>query len=68
VALLLVTSRGGVWLPGRPVEITDALIALLVALVFALLPDDGDRARPAQKRRGPDDWQPSRLFGVKTER
>jgi VanZ family protein len=43
-AVLLATSWAETWLPGRSAEITDALMALIIALIFALMPPEGEAA------------------------
>ena len=42
-ALLFTTSWAEAWLPGRSAEITDTLMALIVAVIFALLPAEERR-------------------------
>jgi VanZ family protein len=41
-ALLLATSWMQIYLPGRSAEITDALLVLAIAAIFALLPPEAD--------------------------
>ena len=76
-AVLFGTSWVQMWLPGRSAEITDALIALLVAGVFAVLPagQPGADAVPRPPRltgreRRLRDWQreQARVLGIETDR
>jgi VanZ family protein len=75
-ALLFATSWAETWLPGRSAEITDALIALIAAAIFALLPaagDAGSTLRPARltaRQRQLRDWQKAqaRALGVEADR
>ena len=74
-ALLFATSWAEAWLPGRSAEITDTLIALIVAITFALLPAESDvgSAPIASRFSGRDrrlrDWQreQARALGVKVD-
>jgi VanZ family protein len=74
-ALLFTTSWAEAWLPGRSAEITDTLIALIVAAIFALLPaekDDGSAPiapRLSVRDRRLRDWQREqvRALGVEVE-
>jgi hypothetical protein len=74
-ALLFATSWAETWLPGRSAEITDALMALMIAAVFALLTAERDaQATPAAPRlsareRRLRDWQreQARSLGVKID-
>jgi VanZ family protein len=75
--VLFGTSWAEMYLPGRSAEITDGLMALLIAVVFASLPTDseiGGTARSQPRRLTPRerqlrDWQQAqaRALGVKTE-
>jgi VanZ family protein len=75
-ALLFATSWAETWLPGRSAEITDALMALIAAIIFALLPASGDAgstlppARLTARQRQLRDWQreQARELGVETDR
>jgi VanZ family protein len=76
-AVLFGTSWAEMYLPGRSAEITDGLMALLIAVVFALLPAEGDAGNAAglQPRRLTSReqqlraWQQAqaRALGVKIE-
>jgi VanZ family protein len=73
--LLLVTSWAETYLPGRSGEITDALMAVMIAVVFALLPTEREvgavRERPLSSReRRLRDWQreQARALGVEMDR
>lgn len=75
--LLLVTSWAETYLPGRSGEITDALMAVMIAAVFALMSveregkaDGGPHQRPLTAReRRLRDWQreQARVLGVKVD-
>jgi VanZ family protein len=73
--LLFMTSWAEAWLPGRSAEITDTLMALIVAVIFALLPAEGDAGSPSiapwPKARGRRlrDWQreQARALGVEVD-
>ena len=75
-ALLFATSWAETYLPGRSAEITDALLALIIAVVFALLPPERDAqaeagpARLSARERRLRDWQreQARSLGVKIDR
>lgn len=60
-AALFVTSWAETWLPGRSSEIADALIALIAAMIFTLLPADQEAAQVTRKlstrERRLRDWQ-----------
>ena len=72
-ALLFTTSWAETWLPGRSAEITDTLMALIVAVIFALLP--AERRRQHRLLRGQcterrlRDWQreQARALGVEVD-
>jgi VanZ family protein len=73
--LLFATSWAEAWLPGRSAEITDTLMALIVAVIFALLPAECDAVsasiapRPNARERRLRDWQreQARALGVEVD-
>jgi len=73
VGLLFATSWAELWLPERSAEITDPLIALLAACVFALLPAGDAGPASAQRLTATErrlrDWQrdQARLLGVELD-
>jgi VanZ family protein len=71
--LLMVTSWAETYLPGRSGEITDALMAVMIAVVFALMPTEREvvASRPLTSReRHLRDWQreQARALGLKLDR
>ena len=74
-ALLFATSWAEAWLPGRSAEITDTLMALIVAVIFALLPAERDAGsasiapRLSARERRLRDWQreQARALGVEVD-
>ena len=50
--ILLATSIAEMWLPQRSAEITDPVMALCIATIFALLGNGGKRQIPSQARAG----------------
>ncbi len=72
VGALFATSWAERWLPGRSAEITDALTAMIVAVIFALLPagsPPSTRRRSAGERHTRD-WQRAQAGarGIEIER
>jgi hypothetical protein len=75
--VLFATSWAEVYLPGRSAESTDGLLALIIAVIFALLPAEREfggvtepKSRPLTTReRQLRDWQQAqaRALGVKLE-
>jgi VanZ family protein len=75
--VLFAASWAEIYLPGRSAEITDGLLALIIAVVFALLPTEREfggatepKPRPLTAReRQLRDWQQgqARALGVKLE-
>lgn len=73
--LLFATSWAETYLAGRSGEITDALMAAMIAAVFAVMPDpsaEGEAPRPSTtaNERRLRDWQraQARALGVKLDR
>jgi hypothetical protein len=75
VALLFTTSWAETWLVGRSAETTDTLIAAIVAVFLALLPDIREAesasiaARPLVRQRRLGDWQreQARMLGLEVD-
>jgi hypothetical protein len=74
--LLFATSWAETYLPGRSAEVTDALMALLIAALFAMLPTERDASALATGTPGLSaherelrDWQreQARALGVKID-
>lgn len=71
--LLFATSWAETYLPNRSGEITDGLMALMIAVVFALLPEPGatgeQRRPPTARERRQRDWQraQAQALGVKID-
>jgi VanZ family protein len=73
--MLFATSWAQTYLPGRSAELTDTLIALTIAVIFALLPTERDtpatasRTRLTARERRLRDWQrdQARALGVKLD-